>query len=135
MYPIVEIFRIEDNHQFGVFGYLLINKELLCATLEPPDYQNMQNVSCIPSGQYLCSKTQSPTYGEVYEVRHVPNRTHIYFHAGNLVEHTEGCILIGQFHGKLKGNRAILNSGRTYRKFIESLNGEYTFHLTIKECY
>ena len=134
-YPSIELLRVENSHQYGVFGLLLINKGVFCATLEPPDYANTPFFSCIPSGQYLCSRTTSATYGGVFEVRHVPNRDYIYFHAGNMVDDTEGCILLGEHHGKLFGNRAVLNSGKTYNRFMSILKSVHTFKLTIREVY
>jgi len=135
MLPIVEIIRLESNLQYGCFGKMRINKEVFCDTLEPPNFQNMQNMSCIPAGQYLCSKVTSPRFGATYEVRHVPNRANILFHAGNLVKDTEGCILLAQYSGKLRGDRAVLNSGATFKAFMAAMRGHDTFHLTVRECY
>lgn len=129
--PIIKIIRVENNPHYGTIGMMVLHGELFCSTLEPPFYDNMQNISCIPEGQYQCSKKNSPKYGQTYEVRHVPNRSNILFHAGNLVADTQGCILLGQYPGKLRGNRAILNSGDTFLRFMSVLAGVDTFSLTI----
>jgi hypothetical protein len=134
-YPVVELIRLEEHHQYGTFGVLRIQKEVFCVTLEPPDYLNEKSISCIPAQQYLCSKTVSPRFGETYEVRHVPGRSNVLFHAGNLVRDTEGCILLAQFYGKLKGDRAVLNSGNTFKEFLRVMGPYPTFHLTVREEY
>jgi hypothetical protein len=63
----------------------------------------------------------------------VPGRTAILFHAGNTVGHTAGCILLGSTVGKLKDERAVLNSGETFRQFMDKLLPDDQVHLTIKE--
>jgi hypothetical protein len=130
---IVELIRLEEDEHYGTFGVLRIQKEVFCVTLEPPDFQNLQNMSCIPAQQYLCSRHRSPRFGETFEIRHVPNRDNILFHAGNRKQDTSGCILLAQYFGKLKGDRAVLNSGNTFASFMAIMTGVQTFHLTIKE--
>lgn len=133
---IVELIRIEENDVFGTFGVLRVNKEVFCVTLEPADYENASNISSIPSQQYTCSRINSPKYGNTFEVLNVPSRSHVLFHAGNIVDNTKGCILLAQYYDKLKGDRAILNSGRTFDIFNQRImSGVNTFHLTIKEDY
>ena len=135
MKPILEIIRLEENDRFGTFGILKLNKQVFCCTLEPCDYQNSPSISSIPAQQYTCKRIISPTYGETYVVHNVPGRTHILFHGGNVAGDTEGCILLGQHFGKLNHNRGILNSGITFKNFINKLRGHDEAHLTIKECY
>lgn len=133
---VVELIRIEENEIYGTFGVLRINKEAFCVTLEPADHENASNISSIPSQQYICSRVNSPKYGNTFEVLNVPGRSHVLFHAGNTKDHTKGCILLAQYYDKLKGDRAVLNSGRTFEIFNERImNGIATFHLTIKEEY
>lgn len=57
---------------------------------------NKASVSCIPDGEYLCEIVRSPKFGEVYEIKGVPNRSHILMHTGNTVADTEGCELYGR---------------------------------------
>jgi hypothetical protein len=135
MDPIVRLVRLENNHNYGMFGVLIFHGEYFCTTLEPPWFDNMQNTSCIPTGQYLCSSVNSPKFGHTYEIRHVPNRDSILFHAGNRVRDTQGCILLAQYPGKLRGDRAVLNSGATFSEFLRRLDGVYTFCLTIVEQF
>ena len=131
---IVELIRLEESEQ-GTIGILKINKVVFCFTLEPPDRQNERNISYIPAQQYICKPYSSDRHGQTFEVMNVPNRSWILFHAGNTVHHTDGCILVGSHQGKLKGNRAVLNSGATFKKFAEAVGVGNKFHLTISECY
>ena len=133
--PIVELIRLEDHNTFGTFGVLKICKQLFCITLEPPENANKSNISCIPAGQYDCLRYRSIKYPDTFEITNVPDRSKVLFHAGNFVENTMGCVLLGQSVGKLKGNRAVLNSGGTFKNFMLHMNGNAFFHLTIREVY
>lgn len=133
--PIVEIIRIEENGQAGTFGVLKIAKQAFCVTLEPVDRDNEPFRSSIPAQQYTCNKIISPKFGRTFQIVDVPGRDMVLFHAGNVVEHTEGCILLAQYYGKLRGERAVLNSGNTFRQFMEILKDESSFNLTISEKY
>lgn len=132
---IVELIRLEENAEYGTFGILKIDKRVFCCTLEPPDNENAQNISSIPAQQYICKCYQSPKYDNTFEITSVPGRTSVLFHAGNVVAHTHGCILLGQCFGKLGDRRAVLNSGNTFKSFMNIMQGEAQFHLTIKEEY
>lgn len=133
--PHLEIIRVEDSFQSGVFGMLLIGTEAFCMTLEPHEWGNVRNVSCVPPGQYECVRIISPKFGTTYEICNVPNRSHVLFHPGNRVEDTEGCVLLAEKLGKLRGDRAILNSGKTFMNFMNTMQSYPEFKLTIKEAY
>ncbi len=130
---ILEIIRLEESNQ-GTISVMKIDKEVFCFALSPPDMLNQSMVSNIPTGQYVIEPYSSRKYPKAYEVLDVPNRSKILIHAGNTAEHTAGCILVGSSVGKLKGNRAVLNSGNTYKRFLDKLNGGI-HHLTITENY
>jgi len=132
---ILELIRLENTEE-GVIGILKINKIIFCATLEPPERSNARRISCIPPSQYLIEPYNSKKFGKTYTVLNVPDRIGILFHSGNTVDNTEGCILVGETVGKLRGDRAVLNSGITFKRFIETLgvNGPKA-SLTIKEVY
>jgi len=126
----ISIIRVEQTDN-GTFGVLLLKGMCFCVTLELPWYDNENNISCIPDGEYICSKHDSPTRGEVWQIENVPNRKYIYFHAGNTLMDTLGCIVLGQYFDKLRGNRAVLNSGKTYNKFMAITKQEDILELTI----
>jgi len=133
--PIVELIRHEESFRWGTIGLLKIQKKVICFTLEPPDVLNKRNESSIPAQQYMVWRIVSPRYGDCFEVRDVPGRSGILFHAGNTLQDTSGCILLGNQVGKLKHNRAVLNSGQTYKQFMMLMSGHNAFHLTISEHY
>ena len=133
--PHIEIIRIEDNFQFGTFGVLLIQTEIFCVTLEPHEFSNKRNISCIPPGNYECERTVSLSFGTTYEINNIPDRDNVLFHAGNEVEDTEGCVIVAEKFGKLKGNRAVLNSGKTFTEFMNTMHPYEKFRLTIKEAW
>ena len=119
----------------GTSGVLVDSTGLVpfCVTLELPWRSNKPNVSCIPAQEYLCKKTDSPRFGETYEVTDVFQRTHILFHKGNLDDHTKGCILLGESYGLLIGEPAVLHSGNAFTEFKNDvLNNADEFILEIK---
>ena len=127
---IVELIRMEEGPE-GTFGILKLDKKIFCATLEPRDMLNQQNISSIPGPQqYLCRKEMS-RFGETFRVTGVPGRTGIFFHSGNFIGQTRGCPLLGQFHDKLRGERAVLNSGNTFVRFMKNLKNTDMFLLTV----
>jgi len=140
--PSVELIRLEENHEFGTFGILKINKEIFCVTLEPRDELNSSNISSIPAQQYIC-KLKSTSLSSVrrlgltstYEVMNVPGRSSIKIHPGNTDDNTQGCILLAEKFGRLRGDRAVLNSGNTFLRFMAVMSDYEKFHLTIIEHY
>ena len=135
MRPIVELIRVEEDEEYGTLGVLRINKKFFCVTLEPADRRNQKNVSSIPAQQYICRRYSSRKYPDTFEVTKVPQRSKILFHPGNWPKDTMGCILLGQHVGKFTGDRGVMNSGKTFKAFMEILSGVKAFHLTIKEEY
>ena len=132
--PTVRLIRVEESNQ-GTFGNLIICSQVFCVTLEPSDKLNKRDVSNIPAQQYQCMKIRSSRFGETFELVDVPNRSHVLFHAGNVLKHTSGCILLAQYFGKLYGDRAVRNSGKTFREFMKIMKDIDIFSLTIKEVY
>ncbi|MBC17657.1 MAG: hypothetical protein CL942_11475 [Desulfovibrio sp.] len=132
MKNLVEVIRVEQGEE-GTFGVLKLNGQAYCVTLEPPQRGNVQNISCIPAGEYHCKRVSSPRFGETYEITDVPGRSHILFHAGNVVGDTSGCVLLGRHFGRLGTSRAVLDSGRTFSDFITQCEGNNEFPLVIRE--
>ena len=91
----------------GTFGLLTIDN-FKCFTLELPDYNNTQSISCIPQGEYEVSLRYSPSFKKtLYNVKNVPKRSFILIHGANfagdkekgLQSHLEGCIALGYKKG------------------------------------
>lgn len=132
--PSVKILRVEESYR-GTVGVLTVSDMVFCVTLEPKDQLNKRNISNIPAGQYACEKVISPKFGETYQILDVPDRDYVLFHAGNRISDTEGCILVAEKFGKLYGELAILNSGKTFKNFMAGLSEYQRLSLTIREVY
>jgi hypothetical protein len=131
---IVEIIRLETS-KGGTIGVMKINKKVFCYVLEPSDRENERNISSIPTGQYTCKPYASTNHGSTWMVTDVYRRSGIIFHPGNHVGNTQGCFLLGSSVGKLRNNRAVLNSGATFETLKAMMSRETEFHLTISEVY
>lgn len=93
-------------------------------TLEPRWKDNQRNISCIPPGEYeveFMPRSWSGKYRNCFHVKDVPGRSQILIHAGNVPDHTRGCILIGKRHGWLAGKPAVLSSAVALRQFAENV--------------
>ncbi len=86
-------------------GYMYLNDELLCYTLEKPGIGNISDISHIPVGTYDAiirydktvngSTSVSMDYWRI-ELLNVPdNRKYIQIHRGNFPADSKGCILVG----------------------------------------
>ena len=114
----------------ALFGQLYVDGKSFCDTLENTDY-------AIPTGFYRLRVTFSPRwqvllpilYGvwgfrkskvesQKSKVNETTQRTGIRIHAGNTIEHTEGCILVGE--ADLSNNR-LLSSAKTLHRLREYL--------------
>lgn len=137
----VRLIRFAANPKHGTFGVMVVDGEPFCVTLEPYARDNAPNVSCIPSGVYLCKRVYSGIVGgDTFEVTDVERRSFIRFHPGNTDDNTEGCIVIAQHFGKLGRDWAVLNSGKTFKRFMQWMTPAHgpkviEFLLTIKEEY
>ena len=104
----------------AIFGRLLVDCEnvsgfqsfkLQMDTLENTDYS-------IHAGFYRLRITHSPRFKELLPILDgVLGRSGIRIHAGNTIEHTEGCILVGSAdlpNRRLLSSRKALNQLREY---------------------
>jgi hypothetical protein len=116
----------------GTFGVLIDDHAPLALTLERPWLRNGKNVSCIPEGNYICKRILSPKFGDTFEIKDVPERTHILFHAGNTMDHTKGCVLVGQRFGSLGEKTAVLLSRDGFGELMQRLKGTDEFLLKVE---
>lgn len=121
-----------SNYTSGVLHIHANNLIWACHTLEPAWKDNQPKVSCIPPGTYTCKRVYSEKHGETFEVRGVPGRAGILFHAGNsAIKDTQGCILLGVglvqtgSHAYLEASRAAM---KTFREMLKDIN---SFELVI----
>lgn len=139
----VKIRRVSTSAE-GTFGKLFVDGKFLCVTGElprkagNPQIENEIRTDCIPAGKYLCRIRKSPKFGKSYEVTNVPGRTYIMIHKGNWCgerpkwkSDVDGCIILGEKHGYLDHQKAVLSSTPAYKRFMETMEGK-DFELTIE---
>lgn len=115
----------------GTFGVLLYGALPFTLTLEREWLDNKISISCIPEGEYLCKRVNSPRFKNTFEVTDVEGRTHILFHKGNLDDDSHGCILVGEKFGLLSESTGILESRQGFNEFMLLLEDDTEFKLTI----
>lgn len=130
----------EPTTDDGTLGELFISDLHFCFTLEETDKNNGPD-SCIPAGDYICRRVNSPHFGETFEVTGVPGRSLILIHWGNTEKDTLGCILLGKSHGELlavdddknkaENQLAVLNSRTAFKDFMELMTGINVFKLSV----
>jgi hypothetical protein len=105
-----------------------------CVTLELPDKNNQQQISCIPKNTYKCSKVGASTnipYKHI-AIENVPNRSGVCIHKANYVSQLRGCIAVGKDIVDINGDKQldITASGITFDNLMALLPDK--FELEIK---
>jgi hypothetical protein len=99
-------------------GILEVDGVEFCQTLEDREREKkVKGKTAIPIGRYKITITMSPRFKKRMPLLHnVPDFSGVRIHPGNTVDHTEGCILVGQDTNALD---AWLGSSRvTYEKLF-----------------
>ena len=125
------IVRLEESDQ-GAIGVLLLQGEVFCFTLEPD--RNERGKLHTPQGVYHCQRFRGTRWKNTFEIL-VPGHTAVLFHSGNVEADTKGCVLLGSSVGKLKGERAVLNSGLTFKQFLIVTANLEEFSLFVEDRY
>lgn len=120
----------------GTFGRLVLDDGTKFYTGELPWRNNKPEISCIPSGVYLCQWLLSAKHGWCYHVTAVHGRGEIEMHSANWMgdSHKEnpatelpykcqllGCIALGTSLGELEGQMATLDSRHAMEGFENNL--------------
>jgi hypothetical protein len=141
------VLQRQPSHEHGTLGLLTFNHEACpiihgfrCATIEPPWKDNEPFISCIPEGFYTCEKVMSDKFGQTFEIMNVLGRTDILFHWGNYAgdvdrnyfSDTQGCVIVGEKHGMLSGQKVVLSSKVTFALFMTKLRCMDKFPLEIR---
>lgn len=127
---ILRLFKRED----GTPGVLSIGGMPICLTMERKWANNQIGISCIPTGQYLCKRVQSPKFGDTFEITGVSGRTEILFHSGNIDDDSHGCVILGEcFEPWKDGSLSVQSSKIAFREFLARLKGENQFVLNVRE--
>ena len=124
------IVRLESTLD-GALGILLLDSKIFCFTLQPDKDDSKYH---IPAGEYLCKRFHGTKWVDTFEIV-VPGHTAVLFHAGNTEADTKGCVLLGSSVGKLKGQRAVQNSGKTFEDFMNRCFNLMQFKLLIEDRY
>jgi hypothetical protein len=74
---------------------ILPQEQPVCETLELPHRGNSRCISQIPNGTYKAAAELHKELGWSIRLADVPGRSGVLIHAGNSIEQTDGCILVG----------------------------------------
>ena len=114
------------DYGFGgcTLGYLAIDGDIICYTLELPWRDNKTDTSSIPAGKYEAYVRTDGKKGWRLEMVHVPSRYNIQIHVGNYTSDIIGCTLVGMFasmdYCEVYNSRTALN---ILRKKLDPLLG------------
>ena len=131
----LELVRLYKKPNYTI-GKLYIDGEYFCDTLEDAVREvKIPHQTAIPEGTYRVTlNIVSPKYsqrksydwcgGRLPRLLNVPNYDGILIHSGNTIEHTSGCILVGENKevGKVLNSMATLK--RLYKKMKENGDNE-----------
>ena len=114
-------------------GKLYIDGRDFCDTLEPPvrtlnkPEDIIRGATAIPTGKYRLDLNLSAKFRTLLpEVKNVPNFKGIRIHAGNTVDDTRGCILVGVKYG----DGQLMASRVTLAKLVDKMyNEQYVRHI------
>lgn len=124
--------RYTDAGTFGTMTVERDGKRITLATGELPWRNNRNRISCIPQGQYEAVFAHSPSRKRMlWRLLDVPGRTGILIHNGNwsgdvsLGMRTDvlGCVLVGERHGEVKDQPAVINSRAALDRMHKFLDG------------
>ena len=123
--------RLEQSSH-GALGAFLIDGEIHSFTLEPDatDPKKPQ----IKQGVYHVQRFHGTKWKDTFEIV-VPDHVAVLIHAGNTEADTRMCILLGESVGKLKGDRAVLNSGYSFKSFMQRMGDDQEATLFIEDRY
>lgn len=120
--------RFKTSSQ-GTFGTLMDDTgHQLCFTVERP-YTG--DHPCVPAAIYQVESYESPTKGDVWMLKDVPDRTAIEIHTANTMNDLLGCIGVGDKLGTFNGLPSVMNSQVTFSMLKDELPD--SFELTIRD--
>lgn len=91
------LLRYESSSD-GTFGVLLLGREWLCHTLEPARRDGSYH-QAVKAGRYPLTLEYSPKFRRLLPTIKAPGRVGLRVHAGNRVDETSGCVLVGESRG------------------------------------
>lgn len=132
---LAELIRIRESEQ-GAIGIFEMNDFDFYSFFLMPDSKDKERFH-IPDGEYLCRRFSGTKWKDTFEIVRpgtdgVDGHKFLLFHSGNKEGHSLGCVLLGETVGKLTGERAVLNSGATFQKFLHYTRNEKSFLLKVR---
>jgi len=134
----LSLIRHEETTQ-GAISAFLIDGVWHGVSLEPDSADPVKGH--IPGGTphepkiYPVRRFHGTKWPDTFEII-VPGHTAVLFHSGNIEKHTDMCVIVGRSVGYLvSGERAVLNSGATFRSFMEKMDGIQETTLEVIDLY
>lgn len=143
--PVIRLSRHTQNAH-GTFGKLYLPDYVL-ETCEDDWQPKTVTGSCIPAGDYLCTRTVYYKYGYETFLINVPGWQRVLFHPGNTENDTRGCVLVGTRPGTLwvpdedyKGpgqapiveKQSVANSQIAFKRMMDRLVDLDKFNLQVR---
>jgi hypothetical protein len=89
----------------------------------------------IPPGTYVCQRTRFHKEGmETFEITGVTGHSRLLFHSGNQEIDSDGCILVGQRFGLLRGQPSVLESRLGLGQLFAMFGGRRVFLLRVRNA-
>jgi hypothetical protein len=115
-------------------------------TLELPELGNQRSISCIPEGEYPVIKHNSPTFGECFWIKEVPNRSEILIHVANYVgtpnprtgmADLRGCIGVGKSLLDFTGDKIaeLTSSKKAINEMLSVMKSSFTIEIRKRHDY
>ena len=112
-----------------ITGYLSINNNPICYTMELPYRGNINNISSIPKGKYDAFIRSDKNLGWRIELINVRGRENIQIHVGNYTSDITGCVLVGK---SVKINNCSTGQSNNALKEIEKMVRDFKSDLCLK---
>lgn len=115
-------------------GVLEVDSEAPFAVLERPWLNNQHDISCIPAGLYTLIQFNHEKWGVTWYFKHVPDRSEVMLHWGNLVKHSRGCPIIGGIYAMQSAVPMLLAPAeKAFNRFRAACLKERQMELLIQE--
>lgn len=109
----------------------MLGQDFMAHTLERSWQLNKPNVSCIPTGVYLC-KHDTEGKHKYFVIRDVPERSNIEIHPANIFTELAGCIALGTGITLINNNDSLIDSKPACESLKRFINNDEFFILHIK---
>ncbi|WP_207536166.1 DUF5675 family protein [Desertivirga arenae] len=123
----IKVIRVAEG-KFSTLSHLYLNDIFQCYLLEDKiRKEKIAGKTCIPEGEYLLKlnttggmnlrykKNYPDIHKGMIEICGIPNFSLVYFHVGNYIDNTNGCLLAGHYWTMVDGDYIVLQSGLAYR--------------------